>query len=574
MSTGNPLDGNEMIAAAADAVATGNAEAMIGALKELRAEIGRKIAAPGALAQRMYLGARPMRASAGFQPAASSADAELVQSLTNLRARSRQLVRDASYAKRAVQLIVNNVIGTGIGLQPRVMTTRGQPAVAINDDIKEAHADWAEAEDCHTGGRLCFPDIERLAMGEVVEAGEVLVRLHNIALGDSRVPLAIEVIESERLADDWSNPAIRPAGANEVRMGVEVDPRFYRPVAYWIRNRHPSETQWSSGQPMQLERVPAESIIHLSLTTRWPQTRGEPWLHTAIRRLSDMDGYSEAEITRARVQALTPGAIETPQTSSSFGSLQEDGSYEVEMQSGTYLRLNPGEKFSSGPSGAPNPALDPFMRYMVREIAAGIGVSYESLSRDYSQSNYSSSRLALLDDRDVWKHLQRWFIDAFRRPIYERWLEAAALSGAVPSINLAQYAARPEKFEAVQFKPRGWSWVDPTKEVEAAKQSVISGFSTVSDVIAATAGGADLEDVLEERKRELELMAEMGLEFDTSPDQYSKPEPATSAPAQPATSAPAQPATSAPAQPATSAPAQPEDGGTGASPSRLFKMRT
>jgi hypothetical protein len=46
----------------------------------------------------------------------------------------------------------------------------------------------------------------------------------------------------------------------------------------------------------------------------------------------------------------------------------------------------------------PNSTLDPFMRFLLREIAAGVGVSYESLSRDYSQSNYfKSSRL--IDDR-------------------------------------------------------------------------------------------------------------------------------------------------------------------------------
>ena len=43
-------------------------------------------------------------------------------------------------------------------------------------------------------------------------------------------------------------------------------------------------------------------------------------------------------------------------------------------------------------------------------LAAGCGPSYESLSRDYSQSNYSSSRLSLLDDRDLWRVLQQWWL--------------------------------------------------------------------------------------------------------------------------------------------------------------------
>jgi HK97 family phage prohead protease len=134
------------------------------------------------------------------------------------------------------------------------------------------------------------------------------------------------------------------------------------------------------------------------------------------------------------------------------------------------LRLAPGEKWETHSPNRPNTALDPFMRYMLREVAAGTGVSYESLSRDYSQSNYSSSRLALLDDRDLWKMLQQWFIRNFREPLHREWLQAAVLAGAMPGIALAEYALDRAKFEAARFKPRGWSWVDPTKEVAAPRK--------------------------------------------------------------------------------------------------------
>jgi capsid protein len=77
--------------------------------------------------------------------------------------------------------------------------------------------------------------------------------------------------------------------------------------------------------------------------------------------------------------------------------------------------------------------------------------------------------------------------------------------------------ANPEKFEAARFKPRGWSWVDPTKEVAAYKEAVKAGFCTVADVIAATNGGQDLEDVLKARRQELDLMADLDLQFDTDP---------------------------------------------------------
>jgi lambda family phage portal protein len=154
------------------------------------------------------------------------------------------------------------------------------------------------------------------------------------------------------------------------------------------------------------------------------------------------------------------------------------------------------------------------MRYMLREVAAGCGVSYESLSRDYSQSNYSSSRLALLDDRDLWRMLQQWWIRAFRKPLHKVWLRQAVYSRTV-AIDIDQYVLNASKFEAVLFKPRGWSWIDPTKEVEAYKEAIKAGLTTLTDVIAQTADGRDIEDVIATRKREIEMLEANGIAVDT-----------------------------------------------------------
>jgi len=489
-------------------------------LEQFRRKLAQLIAPRGKNQARMYSAARGSRLTADWNPSNTSADSELVSSLTQLRSRSRALVRDASYAKRARVVVVNNVIGTGIGMQAQVKTVRGTLADRTNSAIEDAWTEWCEAANCHTGGRLAFKHLERALMGQVFEAGEVFVRKHYRPFGPAGVPFALELIEAERIADELTSPFLAAQNGNEIRMGVEVD-QFHRPVAYYIRRRHPGEHRFSYGAPDQVERVPAEQIIHLAVVDRWPQTRGEPWMHTALRTFNDMSGYTEAEITRARVQACTPGAIETPEAADSFGEPQEDGSVEMELSPGVIQRLNPGEKFVAGSVTSPNPALDPFMRYMLREVAAGTGVSYESISRDYSQSNYSSSRLALLDDRDLWRFYQSWFICEFRIHVHREWLQQAVLARKVEGLPADQYALDRKKFEAVLFKPRGWTWIDPPKEVAAFKEAVKQGFTTVTDVVASTAGGQDIEDVLTTRERELQMMKEKGLVFETSPEFYT-----------------------------------------------------
>ena len=499
--------------------------------------LGRSPAVSRRNSTRQYGAARGSRLTSGWSASNSSADAELSTSLTNLRSRSRALVRDASYAKRARVLVVNNVIGSGIGLQCQVKNARGELNQRVNTEIEDVFAKHSRSDSFHTGGRLSRMQFERLCMAQVFEAGEVFIREHYQAFGESKIPYSLEVIEAERIADEFSSP-VAAANGNQVRMGVEVD-RFGRPVAYYIRERHPSELRWGNS-PDRFERVSADQIIHLAVIDRWPQTRGEPWLHAAARRLNDMDGYSEAEIVRARVQASTVGAIETPEDASSFGEEQDDGTVELEVEPGVFKRLSPGEKLNALAPSSPNPALDPFMRYMLREVASGLSVSYASLSSDYSQSNYSSSRLALLDDRDLWKFLQVWFISEFRERVHRHFLKQAVLAGEIKSIPLEQYAVAPEKFEAARYKPRGWSWIDPTSEVEAYKEAVKAGFLTVGDVVAMTNGGQDLEDVLEGRRNELDAMGEKDLEFDTSPEFYMADAKAKDASAKAATSGPPQ----------------------------------
>lgn len=465
---------------------------------------------------RMYAMGRPGRTTAGWGTSTSSEDNELQTSLRTSRNRARALIRDAAYAKRAKVIVQNNVIGSGIGLQGKVKTSRDEFSERINDDIEAQWKHWSKRKHCHMGKALAFPDLERLCMGQVFDAGEIFIRKHFTKLPGSRVPLALEVIEPERIADEFSPSPGDPR--NTVRLGVEVDP-YGAAVAYFVRVLHPGDYGLQPLTQDRVERVPAEQMIHLRSIDRWPQTRAIPWMHAAARKLNDMDGLTEAEVMAARGSACYMGFIEPPaDNQSSFDTEPEaDGSVQEELEPAVIHKLNPGEKFNGYAPTRPNTQLDPFMRMMLREVAAGVGCSYESLSRDYSQSNYSSSRLALLDDRDLWKVLQGWWIRSFREELHQVWIQQAVLAGAISSISVIEYANNLEKFEACCFKPRGWGWVDPTKEVAAYKEAVRCGFTTVSDVVANTGNGRDFYEILEEREQELAFMEEKDLVFDTDP---------------------------------------------------------
>lgn len=480
-------------------------------LSGARAALARWIAPPSPTRthRRSYAGASVGRLTGDWNPLNTSADSEIITSLRSLRGRSRQLVRDNEYAKRLRELVQVNLIGQGIGMQAQVANSRGVLQDRINSQIEDAWARWSEKDRCHTGGTLHFQDIERLIAGELFEAGEVLVRFVRLPFGgDHKTPLALEVIEAERLIDTWQT-AKAPNG-NAIRMGVEVD-KWGRPIAYWLHPTHPGDYQFTSFQPSRFIRVSADDMIHLFVQDRLPQTRGVPWMHAALKRLRDIGGYAEAEIVRARASASIMGFITTPELQSGDG-VTDDGTPTFDMDPGTVKQLLPGQGFEGFNPSSPNATAEPFMRLMLRGVSSGAMGSYESLSRDYSQSNYSSSRLALLDDRDLYRTIQFWLIRNFRAPVHRQWLDASVVGG---TLQFADFHSQKAKYEAVRFRPRGWSWVDPVKEVAAYEAAVQAGFMTINDVLALTGNGQDLEDLVKARRAELDLLAANGLTFST-----------------------------------------------------------
>lgn len=469
--------------------------------------------------KRAYAGASMSRLNSDWTALNTSADSEIITSLRILRARSRELLRDNEYAKAAVRTIKNNVIGSGVGMQAQVVTAGGKLLDKVNDNIEAAWEEWTDKDTCDPAGKLGFADMERLIMGSIPENGEVLVRKVRRPFGMGKLPYALELIEADRLVDQWS--VARAENGNMIRMGVEQD-SWGRPVAYWLYPHHPGDYQFSSFVASALIRVPAEEIIHLFIPERIGQTRGVPWFHATLKRLRHMQGYEEAEIVAARAAASIVGIIQSEEGLTPDLGSEEDGGADphqaptLSMEPGTFQQLQPGETFTGFNPSRPNAGMDPFMRYMLRSVATGIGVSYASISSDYSQSNYSSSRLALLDERDLWRVLQGWLIRNFRMQVHRDWIEAAVLAG---ELTMPDYYTNPKKYRAVRFKPRGWSWIDPVKEVTAYKAAVRAGFMTQADVIGLTSEHADLEDVLKQRRRELDRMEELDLVFDTDPAQ-------------------------------------------------------
>ena len=465
--------------------------------------------------RRSYAGASMSRLTTDWVSSGTSADSEVKNSLRVLRNRARSLVRDSDFAKSALRAVSNNVVGQGIKHQSQVRMIRGgRLDERLNNVIEHEWRKWSKAKNCHAGGTLSWSDIQRLCLRSMIESGEVFVRFVNQRFGDSRVPFGLEVIEADLLDDDYTG--IEPNG-NRVRMGVEVD-KWNRPIAYHFLTVHPGDYQFTGAHVAQKRRVrvPADQVIHLYSAERPGQTRGVTAFASAIMRLNNLKGYEEAEIIAARASSAMMGFVRTPDQ-----ELFEDGTFDdqsvLDFAPGSIRRLAPGEEMQFFSPSRPDDAFTPFVAQMLRAVASGVGCSYTQVSSDFSQSNYSSSRLELLETRAHYRTLQNYLIERLCQPVYEKWMDMAVLAG---ELRMPAFDMDPDRYYESKWVAPAAQFVDPQKEAEAYKSLIRSGIMTLSQVIALH--GGDFEETMRQRQHELATMDELGIVLDSDPSAVDK----------------------------------------------------
>jgi lambda family phage portal protein len=418
-----------------------------------------------------------------------------------LRARARQLVNDNDYAKGFVLELANNVIGpTGIKLRAQIRTAVDQLHKGTNKAIEDAWRDWGLPENASADGHDSFVDLERLIIQTIAVDGECFIRRRKYF--DNAHGYALQMIDADQV-DDWYVRLPAP-GQNEIRSGVELD-GDNRPVAYHIWTRHESD----AGERIR-QRVPAEEIIHLFVRYRANQTRGVTWFAPVLTRFKMHDGLTEAELVAARAAAAKMGFIvqKNPNLAVSSTDPDDDPDDErlTEADPGRIDYLAPGEELQTFDPQHPNAVFKDFTKVILRGISRGLGVSYTSLTGDLEGVSYSSIRWGMLAERDQWKSIQFWFLTQFHRRVYADWVSLALLTGAlVLDSRLAS------DYSTVAWRPRGWPWVDPLKDIQAQVLAMQHGMG--SRTRALDEEGEDLEETFEQLQTEQELADEYGIEI-------------------------------------------------------------
>jgi lambda family phage portal protein len=457
--------------------------------------------------KRSYKAAQGGRLFSDFIASSRSADSEIKTALQTLRFRCRDLARNDEYARRFLNMIKTNVVGDrGVQVQVKARNSDGSFDAPGNTIIENAWKVWGRKGICTVDGRYSWKDAQRFAAESLARDGEILVRLVNYQ-GNPH-GFAIEFLEVD-LLDENHNETL-PNG-NKIRMGVEID-RFHRPVAYHLLTAHPGDNEYTSSLATRRTRVPADKILHIYLPERAQQSRGVPWMATAIASLKQLNGMREAVLVNERVTASKMGFFITPSGDEFVGDdLENTYTPLVEAEPGTFHQLPQGVDFKAfDPTSSANTFAD-FERAILRGIASGLGVSYASLANDLTQTSYSSIRQGALEDRDFYKMLHDFMIEHFVQPVFRAWLFAVMDNGVIPIPP-----TRFDKFaDNLEFRARGFAWVDPQREMQAAVIGLNSGVLSMQDV--ANQYGRDITDVMDQIALEQRLAEERGIKIAFQP---------------------------------------------------------
>ena len=432
----------------------------------------------------------------------TSQNNEIRNALTTLRSFSRQAVRNDPHVAGYLNQLESQVIGEkGITMQVQLQSKgRGATDRAMKNKSEEIETLWKQwsRQKVDTSGTFTWPKLQRMVIRSIAESGEIILRKVNL---DNE--LRLEMIEPDQLDERYD-------GKREeivYRMGVGID-KWRRRKSYALLNYHPGDLYYDPnlGTDYKVTKhvyVDAKDILHIYKSLRPGQLRGIPWTTPILEIMANLAGYIDNTSVRAR--ATAGGVVFIQTTEDTPGESPYDykinGQKIESIEPGTKYYLRPGESIQVPDFHAPVGEHETYVRSTLMSASTGIGLAYESLAGDYTKSNYSSSRMSLIRERDSLRIAQALMIEELCQPVFDAWLDQQ-----IKLNKLTVTANQREQLltgDAVSWRPRGFEYVDPEKDIKASKLMIEEGFKSRTQVVASL--GGDYEHVLQEQNKDRKL---------------------------------------------------------------------
>ena len=453
---------------------------------------------------RGFDGARQNRFTADWVANRGSADQHLKTDVISLRERARDLERNDGYAESLFIELEANIIGSkGIQFKPKAKKAdlrnvggiAPKPDIVACEKIAQAWQEYSKRGNFDVTRSFSRPQFERLTIRSIARDGGFLVRsVDGFANNDFRY--AVQGFEIDAL-----NPRHNDAQKG-IHMGIQYD-EWDAALAYYLDVKSSKDNTYRHEAP---ERFDAGDILHLYMSKRLTQSQGFSWLAPVMTRLRHLSKYEEAEVIAAREQSCKGGYFITEGEYQYTGDEDENGNIVGVTEPGQWESLPQGVKPHTVDPTHPNGNYPDFRKAILRGVCAGIYVNYNTLAKDLEGVSFSSIRSGTLSERDIWRVIQSWFIDEFEIPTFERWLKMALTTGQIEGLGISDYS----RLCHAEFSGRTWDWVDPLKDIKAAKEEIALGLNSRQNI--AREKGRDFAELIEENEEDVNALESAGLE--------------------------------------------------------------
>ena len=494
-----------------------------------------------------YEGAsRFSRELAGYAPAIRSADGDLLPSKGISDARARDMGRNDAYVQGGATLRKDNIVGSYFmpNHKPMSRVIFGKEDTDWEDEFSEeceenfaldteSPDNWIDAS-----GHNTLTEMVRMTIDQHTRGGESLASVEWLRANRRPCSTAIQLIDTDRLS---TPPEFM--GDDNVRSGVRRD-MYGAAVGYYVRMSHPSD--WRTPLSYEWKYVPVRKpwgriqMIHIFEQMRPDQTRGIAAMVAALSEMKMMKNFRQMVLQNAVLNATYAATIESELPSEAiFARLGGDDSPEkIEnmilnyvgghfsamdkyMGSSRNLKIDglkiphlpPGSKLNLRGAGQGGPLGTDFEQSLLRYIAAILGVSYEQLSRDYTNTNYSSARAAMNETHKAMLTIKRKVADRFATHVFRLWMEEQVNNGLLttwPKRAPSIYEGRTfEAMTQVDWIGAARGQVDELKETQAAILRMSHGLSDLETENARM--GFDWKKRFRQMKRENEWKEHYGV---------------------------------------------------------------
>jgi lambda family phage portal protein len=507
-------------------------------------------------------------AMALWGPLLRSADADIIPDKDIVDGRARDMVRNDAYIQGGANLHKDNIVGSHflLNTRPSSRALFGQQddvwEEEFQEEVEELWDLYAESPDNWLDAQRTnsFTSLVRLAVGVHLMGGEVLAVAEWLTDGRP-MSTAIQMIDLDRLSDPMTPGTPIWRDRDSIRGGIRFNAQG-APTSYFIRSEHPADLYTNIRYKLpEWKEVAIRKpwgrlqVIHIHEQVRPDQSRGIPEMAAALKEMRFGQRLRGVRLQREIMQSLYAAAITSELPSAEvfaalggqalgssesvqnaltnfatgyLGSVQEyvGGSKALKLDGARIAHLYPGTKLEMLRPGDTTDGSQLFEQSLLRYLAASLGVSYEQLSRDYTNTNYSSARAAMTE---TWKFMQarkKLVADRFASLIFRLWLEEAIRKNLITSFpaRRASMLYSPTgsrgrdvlnlKFDAISrcdWVGASRGQIDELKETQAAVLRINSGLSTREDELARL--GKDFRKVYRQLAREKRLEEANNLNF-------------------------------------------------------------